>query len=183
VRRGRFGWRRGAWFGGVLLGGAVATVLSAGPALAASVSVADFRFAPGTVTIQTGQSVTWTSSGPSPHTVTADDSSFDSGNLNPGQSFSHTFAVAGTYHYHCQYHVAQGMVGTVIVQAATTTPPPSSSPPASGGTGDTPPTPTPTPTPLPNTGLGTGWFVAGVGGLGLVIAGAVVLFGTRRRSA
>ena len=172
------GRKGGVRLAGVVLAAGLATVLAAGPAWAASVNVADFRFSPGTVTIKAGESVTWSSSGPSPHTVTADDQSFDSGTLNPGQSFSHTFSTPGTYHYHCQFHVAQGMVGTVVVQAATTTPPPSptSSPTPSGE-------PSPTSTPLPNTGLGTGWLVGGMAGLGLVIAGAVVLFGVRRRNA
>ena len=37
------------------------------------------------------------------HTVTAGDGSFNSGDIQPGQSWTHTFAV-GTYSYHCIYH-------------------------------------------------------------------------------
>ncbi len=175
------GPKRGARLVLAVVAGGVAMVLSAGPALAASVGVQDFSYSPKTITIQAGESVTWTSSGPSPHTVTADDGSFDSGTLNVGDSFSHTFTTAGTFAYHCEFHVAQGMVGTVVVEASTTTPPPTTTPP--GGT-----TPPPTgggsgtPTPLPNTGLGTGWLVAGIAGLALVIVGAVVMFGARRRT-
>jgi plastocyanin len=49
-----------------------------------------------------------------PHTATASDGSFDSGNLNPGQSFSFTFATPGSFPYVCQYHA--GMQGTIVVQ-------------------------------------------------------------------
>jgi plastocyanin len=47
------------------------------------------------------------------HNITADDGSFASGTLPPGQSFEATFTAAGTYHYHCSIHPA--MKGTVIV--------------------------------------------------------------------
>src|SRR5947208_9143944 len=80
-------------------------------ALAASVTVQDFQYIPSSVTVSAGQSVTWTSQGPSPHTVTADGGSFDSGTLNPGQSFTHSFTTAGTFPYHCQFH--SQMHGTV----------------------------------------------------------------------
>ena len=145
----------------------VFAVLGAAPALAAGVSVVDFSYSPKTVTIQAGESVSWSNNGQSPHTVTADGGSFDSGNLNPGQGYSHTFSTAGTYAYHCQYHQAQGMVGTVIVQGGgggTTTPP---------GSG----------TSLPNTGLGTRDLGLAVAGIALLLIGGVVLFGLRRRRA
>ncbi len=53
-----------------------------------------------------------------PHTVTADDGSFDSGTLNGGQSFSYTFEQPGEYPYYCALHGAPGgvgMAGTVTV--------------------------------------------------------------------
>lgn len=136
----------------------------------ATVGVADFRFSPATVTIHAGDTVTWSSSGPSPHTVTADAGSFDSGNLDPGQAFSHTFTGPGTFAYHCQYHQSQGMVGTVVVLAS------SSGGGSGGGTVGTP-------APLPSTGLGTGTLLIGLLGLVLLVAGSVVLLGARRRRA
>jgi LPXTG-motif cell wall-anchored protein len=146
---------------GVLAMGVV--MLSAAPALAASVSAVDFRFVPSTITISAGETVTWTNNGQSPHTVTG--GSFDSGNLNPGQTYSHTFSSAGTFPYHCQYHQSQGMVGTVIVTGG-------------GGGGSSGP-----PTTLPNTGLGQGSAVAAVAGAVLLLVGTVILFGLRRRRA
>jgi plastocyanin len=38
------------------------------------------------------------------HTVTADDGSFDSGDLQPGATFGVTFNTAGPHPYHCKYH-------------------------------------------------------------------------------
>ena len=40
---------------------------------------------------------------------------WDSGMLQPGESFSHTFPVPGTYRYFCTPHAASGMLGTIEV--------------------------------------------------------------------
>jgi plastocyanin len=85
-------------------------------AKSASVTIKDLEFTPATVTIAVGGTVTWTNNGPSTHTVTADDGSFDSGNLSQGKTFSHTFQTAGTFAYHCSIHPF--MTATVIVQQA-----------------------------------------------------------------
>ena len=79
----------------------------------AAVSIVDFAFQPSSVEIATGGTVTWTNMGQAPHTVTADDGSFDSGTLSPGATFSQTFATAGTFTYHCNIHPQ--MTATVIV--------------------------------------------------------------------
>ena len=48
------------------------------------------------------------------HTVTSDTAGlFDSGYVNPGQTFSLAFPVAGTYHFHCAIHTY--MTGTITV--------------------------------------------------------------------
>ena len=59
----------------------------------------------------------WTNADEGPHTVTADDRSFDSGLLAPGGSFSQTFTRVGKHGYHCQLHGApgSGLFGTVVV--------------------------------------------------------------------
>src|SRR5215218_6641432 len=77
------------------------------------VQVVDFAFEPGTVTLPVGATVTWTNTGNRPHTVTADDGSFDSGRLDPGEQFSQTFDQPGTYTYHCGFHPE--MQGTIVV--------------------------------------------------------------------
>jgi plastocyanin len=79
-----------------------------------SVEIKDYAFMPPTLTVPAGTTVTWTNADAVPHTATASDGAFDSGNLNPGQSFAFTFATPGSYAYVCQYHA--GMQGTIDVQ-------------------------------------------------------------------
>jgi plastocyanin len=79
-------------------------------------SAVTFAFLPNPITIQVGTTVIWTNGDTAtPHTVTADDGSFDSGNLIPGSGFQVTFATPGTYAYRCQYHASLGMTGTINV--------------------------------------------------------------------
>jgi plastocyanin len=85
-------------------------------AASASVSIRDFEFAPGSVTIDAGDTVTWNNQGPTPHSATADNGSFDTGILDDGQSGSHTFDQAGTFSYFCTPH--PNMRGTITVRAA-----------------------------------------------------------------
>jgi plastocyanin len=80
------------------------------------VSVVDFAFDPGTITVPVGATVTWTNTGSRPHTVTADDGSFDSGRLDPGEQFSQTFDQPGTFTYHCGFH--PDMQGSIVVTEA-----------------------------------------------------------------
>ena len=80
----------------------------------ASVQIKDFQFTPSKVTIKVGGTVTWTNEGSSVHTVTADDASFDSGQLQKGKTFSRTFDSTGTFSYHCSIH--SSMKAQVIVE-------------------------------------------------------------------
>jgi plastocyanin len=77
------------------------------------VSIANFAFSPDTLTVKAGTTVMWTNHDTTAHTVTADDKSFDSGNLQPGQSFSFMFTQAGTFSYHCSIH--PNMKATIVV--------------------------------------------------------------------
>jgi len=79
-------------------------------------TISDFQFSPATITIHVGATITWTNNGPTAHTATASDHSFDTGTLQKGQSASHTFTTAGTFAYICTLHPF--MHGTVVVQAA-----------------------------------------------------------------
>jgi plastocyanin len=80
------------------------------------VTIADFSFSPSSLTIQVGDTVTWSNNGPSQHTATADNGSFDTGTLSKGQSASHTFNQAGTFTYICTIHPF--MKGTIVVQGS-----------------------------------------------------------------
>jgi plastocyanin len=81
-------------------------------------TISDYKFTPGSLTIHVGDTVTWTNDGPSAHTATANDHSFDTGILQKAQSGSHTFSQAGTFAYFCTIHPF--MHGTIVVLAAST---------------------------------------------------------------
>lgn len=69
-----------------------------------AVIISGMQFGTLSLAIKAGTTVTWTNNDNLTHTVTADDGSFTSGNLNYHDTYSHTFSTAGTYHYHCIYH-------------------------------------------------------------------------------
>src|SRR5215204_6674072 len=69
-----------------------------------TVSIQDFFFDSGQLTVAPGTTVTWVNKGQAPHTTTADDGTWDSGTLQPGEDFSFTFDQPGTYTYHCSIH-------------------------------------------------------------------------------
>lgn len=73
-------------------------------------------YSPPTLAVVIGKNntITWVNNDIAPHTVTADDGSFNSGNLNPGDSWTHVFTTPGTYTYRCAYH--PWMRGTIIVK-------------------------------------------------------------------
>ena len=126
----------------------------------------NFVFQPDSITIQTGQSVTFKNTGQVPHTATADDGSFDKTPLNPGDSFTTpAFKTAGTFTYKCSFHASLGMTGKIIVTGASvpggvsTTPTSTAgaSPSASASASPVPTgsaafgiSPTPTPTAVPS---------------------------------
>ena len=71
-------------------------------------------YSPAMRKIDPGTWVTWSNDGQDEHTVTADDGSFDSANLDPSQGFSWFFDQAGmTFHYTCALH--PWMTGTIVV--------------------------------------------------------------------
>jgi len=75
-------------------------------------------FTPSVITVVVGvnNTVSWTNNDSVAHTVTADDGSFSSGNMNPGDTFLWTFTSPGTYTYHCSYH--PWMKATIIVKSS-----------------------------------------------------------------
>ena len=79
------------------------------------IEMADLAYDPAEVTITAGTTVTWVNKDFEPHTVTADDNSFDSETILPDKSFSHRFDKTGEYPYHCLFHLPE-MVGKVIVK-------------------------------------------------------------------
>lgn len=106
------------------------------------VNIVDFAFTPVGLTVPAGTSVRWLNTGAKKHTVTADDSSFDSGLLATGDAFTRTFGVGGTYTYYCDLHPE--MTGTITVTGGTgasPTPSATNAPPTATATPAAPPPP------------------------------------------
>jgi plastocyanin len=78
-----------------------------------AVAITDFNYEPADLEVEAGTTVTFTNEDGFAHTVTAKDKSFDSGNLDEGATFEHTFDEPGTYAYLCAIH--NSMTGTVTV--------------------------------------------------------------------
>lgn len=74
----------------------------------------DFSFDPQTVTVAPGTTVEWDNDDGARHTVTAGDKSFNSGDIKPGDKWSHVFADAGTFAYGCTQHPE--MTGSIVVK-------------------------------------------------------------------
>jgi plastocyanin len=85
-------------------------------AASTGVTISDFKFSPSGTTVNVGDTVTWSNAGPTGHSATASDGSFDTGILQKGSSGSHTFSQAGTFSYFCKPHPF--MKGTITVVAA-----------------------------------------------------------------
>jgi len=77
----------------------------------------DNFFAPASISVFVGDTVTWKNDGATQHSATADDGSFDTGIFSAGQSRSQTFNSPGTFSYFCTVH-GQSQSGTVNVRAA-----------------------------------------------------------------
>lgn len=93
-------------------GGATTT---AAPTEGAEVALADISFEPSQITVEPGTTITFVhEDGGIPHTVTADDGSFDSGQMADGDSFTVTVDEAGEIPFFCEIHPDQ-MQGTIEV--------------------------------------------------------------------
>jgi plastocyanin len=101
----------------LLLGGVRASPVDAAPVDAAIVEPSDdpdsWAYDPPTLTVNVGDKVTWQNNGEDVHTVTSDDGSFDSGDMEHGASWSYTFTSPGTYTYFCAPH--PWMTATIVV--------------------------------------------------------------------
>lgn len=76
------------------------------------VKAGDFFFAPKEVRVKVGQTVRWTNTGQTTHTVKGP--GFFSQAIDPGMRYSHRFARAGRFPYLCTLHPQQ-MRGTLVV--------------------------------------------------------------------
>jgi len=91
------------------------------------IEIKDFAFNPQTITVKSGETVTWTNNIGFPHNVVFDEDGIPAGAsadklshedyLNsPGETVSSTFDKPGEYSYYCEPHQGAGMAGKIIVQ-------------------------------------------------------------------
>jgi plastocyanin len=110
--------RAKTWLAAAVLAGGLVTV----PAYAQDapqVQLGAQTFTPAELHVPAGTTVSWNNGSGVEHTVTADDSSWDSGITEPGDVFTMEFDTPGRYQYYCQFHGAPGlqdMAGVVIVE-------------------------------------------------------------------
>jgi plastocyanin len=79
-----------------------------------TISVQDYLFLPQQSQVPVGTTVNFSNDGTIVHTATAQDGSFDTGDITPGQVVGVTFNSAGNYIYNCAPH--PWMLGRVVVQ-------------------------------------------------------------------
>ena len=92
----------------------ISSTTTQAPAASSAVTIASFAFAPASLTVKVGTTVTWTNKDSTTHTVTSDNNVFSSSDLASNASYSFTFNTAGTFSYHCAIHTS--MKGTITVQ-------------------------------------------------------------------
>ena len=92
------------------------TATSAAPApssTGSTITIKNFKFSPDPITVKVGQTVTVKNTDDTTHTVTADDKSFDTGDISGGSTATFTPSKAGSFGFHCNIH--NYMTGTVKV--------------------------------------------------------------------
>jgi plastocyanin len=82
----------------------------------ATVNIDNFAFAPATLTVTAGTTVTWKNEDDSPHRIGDKNGTLKSAALDTDDTFSHTFAAPGEYPYICTIHPY--MAGKIIVKPA-----------------------------------------------------------------
>ncbi|HEU4366315.1 MAG TPA: plastocyanin/azurin family copper-binding protein [Candidatus Krumholzibacteria bacterium] len=103
---------------------AVAALAPRAAAVNHMISILDSQFSPQNLVIHPNDTVTWKNNGVLVHTSTSGNpcrtnGTWDSGALNPGQSFTppiNPFTTVGTFPYFCVFHCAMGMTGTITVE-------------------------------------------------------------------
>ncbi|MFB7666370.1 cupredoxin family copper-binding protein [Kitasatospora sp. NPDC056138] len=85
------------------------------PVAGNAVTIQNFAFAPASLTVKSGTTVTWTNKDTDAHTVTSSGSGgpLNSAPLTTGATYRYTFTQAGTYAYFCAIHPF--MTATVVV--------------------------------------------------------------------
>ena len=88
---------------------------SAGGPATHTVVIKQMRFQTSQLSVKPGDVVEWKNEDIFAHTATADNGSFDSGLINPGQSWKTVMKDTGTIGYHCRPH--PNMTASIIVSS------------------------------------------------------------------
>jgi len=99
---------------GPIIGAMLAAASVAAQGATNVVTIDNFTFTPPELTVAVGTTVKWVNHDDIPHLVVNKDKAFRSKALDTDDSFSYTFATAGTFDYFCALH--PHMVGKVIVK-------------------------------------------------------------------
>ena len=99
---------------GVLLVNVTRASGETGKALPTQITVDNFTFTPGTLTVPVNSTVTWINKDDVPHVIASSDGLFRSKGLDTDDHYSFTFTKPGTYSYFCSIHPK--MVGKIVVQ-------------------------------------------------------------------
>lgn len=143
-------------------------LLMASPALAGEATLTDGGFAPAELTVAPGQTIVWTNASSAEHTVLAEDGTWDSGPLSPGDTFSITLRREGSY----PYGTGDGAhSATITVSAEAAVDEPDDAPPDDAPVEDAPVTPV--------TGLPV-LLLAGASAVLLLAGGTLVARSARR---
>ena len=79
------------------------------------IEIKDFAFTPQTITVKSGEKITWINNDEEPHTVVSVEKQFKkSPALDTDEEFSAVTGAPGTYTYFCSVHPK--MTGTIVVE-------------------------------------------------------------------
>jgi plastocyanin len=79
------------------------------------IEIKDFAFNPQTLTVKSGEKVTWINRDEEPHTIMSVEKQFKKSTaLDTDQEFTITAGAPGTYNYYCSVHPK--MTGTIVVE-------------------------------------------------------------------
>ena len=79
------------------------------------IEIKDFTFNPQTLTVKSGEKVTWINRDEEPHTIVSVEKQFKKSTaLDTDQEFTITAGAPGTYSYFCSVHPK--MTGTIVVE-------------------------------------------------------------------
>jgi plastocyanin len=78
------------------------------------VVIEGMKYSPERISVRVGDTIVWTNKDVVPHTVTAAERKLESGQIDPGKSWSHVARLKGEMSYICRFH--PGMKGVFVVK-------------------------------------------------------------------